>query len=835
MNNSIEDSTQDDSTSNKNDIENNFNTTEVVNDSKNKTNLSVNSIPHIINETIEEEKDEKLVKEKGPGIGKNRVITDSGLRVTINKDKNTSIGASSQSSLSITALPTDILDEYDSDTSEFPADFKQTTDMLIQLKERILESSKKMLSPSVELSNKSINRKTSISENSSTNNLSSSYTGKPYVPTIRYSTTFPNKSYTDLNNSNSNLNNSYNNSYSNLNSSYSNLNNSYTYHNNVSQESLGSSYFSGNFSTNNDSLNKYRKIFEYTEEEIKLFNSIEEYALIPKGRLNPGLDDSYGENDEINKLKDEQVLIYKKLNSTRSVLHKEMLAHVNCINEKEELEKKVQELQTLLEEKDKKVEELKAELKEEKKSADVLRKEKLTVQDEVEELTKSLFEEANKLVADEARKRHKMEKINKIISGKYKDSQQQLETQNQQLSELRKKMEEINFENITNRKMMEDNKRISILSSISDEDQLSYDVNSIDTFLLAEFKDFISSAFNVKMSKLHSIPYMKNCLEDDIMPCLRFGSDPKISWKRLTEEIASNSLLLQEISPNSKSSSPLMNRPERSSSISVGNLNNMSNSSNQSSAQNNRSSMWARLSVQAGFGSGIIYDQVSNGCQACGRPNTHSNPIRFQFRIEKYNRNDENDWSPLCSVCRDRIVACCEFYNFIRHIRQGLYTNRGIAELYYENIRLKRQMFYARVGALNQADFDYGFGKLPKLTQSSTTYKRSLSISQIKSEYGGSNSSIVGSIQSPFPHNNTTMPIPLNFGSSNDSSNSSTTQTSDQVNPNHRVLNLDTYKPPINNQNSYLSSAISSPEYTISDNDDHSSLYVTENINSRVN
>jgi len=30
------------------------------------------------------------------------------------------------------------------------------------------------------------------------------------------------------------------------------------------------------------------------------FNSIEEYALIPKGRLNPGLDDSYGENDEIN-------------------------------------------------------------------------------------------------------------------------------------------------------------------------------------------------------------------------------------------------------------------------------------------------------------------------------------------------------------------------------------------------------------------------------------------------------------------------------------------------------------------------------------------------------
>jgi len=814
MNNSIEDSTQDDSTSNKNDIENNFNTTEVVNDSKNKTNLSVNSIPHIINETIEEEKDEKLVKEKGPGIGKNRVITDSGLRVTINKDKNTSIGASSQSSLATSAIPTDILEEYDSDTSEFPADFKQTTDMLIQLKERILDSSKKMLNNPND-SNKSLNKRTSSlnSESSSQNNLSSSYTGKPYVPTIRYSTTFPNKSYTDLNNSNSNLN-------------------SYTYHhNNVSQDSFSSTYYSGNLTANNSSLNKYRKIFEYTEDEIKLFNAIEEYALLPKGRLNPGLEESLGESDEISKLRDEQVLIYKKLNSTRSVLHKEMLEHVNCINEKEELEKKLQELQNLLEEKDKKIEELQTELDTEKGSAESLRKEKQTVQGEVEELTKSLFEEANKLVADEARKRHKVEKINKIISGKLKDSQLQLEAQTEQLTELRKRMEEMNFENLTNKKMMEDNKRISILSSENSE-EIAYDINSIDTYLLAEFKDFISSAFNVRMSKLHSIPYMKNCLEDDIMPCLRFSSDPKISWKRLTEEIAANALLLQEISP-SANNSPTINRPERSSSISVGNLNNLNNSSlNNQNNQNNRSSMWARLSVQAGFGSGIIYDQVINGCQACGRPNTHSNPIRFQFRIEKYNKNDGSEWSPLCSVCRDRIVACCEFYNFIRHIRQGLYTNRGIAELYYENVRLKRQMFYARVGALNQADYDYGFGKLPKLTQSTTTYKRSLSISQIKSDLNGSNSSIIGSIGQSKTN------YPINTESSGESSTSSVTQSSDFNKPNHRVLNLETFKTQNNNQNSmsYLTNTIPSPDnstsnYYNSDNDDHGSSVVTEGTN----
>jgi len=371
---------------------------------------------------------------------------------------------------------------------------------------------------------------------------------------------------------------------------------------------------------------------------------------------------------------------------------------------------------------------------------------------------------------------------------------------------------------------VEDNKRISILSEVSDE-TVVYDVNSIDTFLLAEFKDFISSAFNVRMSKLHSIPYMKNCLEDDIMPCLRFGADPKISWKRLTEEIASNSLLLQEISPkDSKPPSPQVSRPERSSSFSVGNLSSDAEPTTPTyqNIPQNRSSMWARLSVQAGFGSGIIYDQVVNGCQACGRPNSQSNPIRFQFRIERQNKSDDsNEWSPLCSVCRDRIVACCEFYNFIRHIRQGLYTNRGIAELYYENIRLKRQMFYARVGALNQADFDYGFGKLPKLTQSTSTYKRSLSINQIKPELSGSNSSITGnSVSSPVGQRSFNYPVSYSV----ESSNSSVTQVD---NINNRVLNLDTYKPPISKRSSSFFPSTISPEC----NSDNGSSVVTEDLN----
>jgi hypothetical protein len=51
--------------------------------------------------------------------------------------------------------------------------------------------------------------------------------------------------------------------------------------------------------------------------------------------------------------------------------------------------------------------------------------------------------------------------------------------------------------------------------------------------------------------------------------------------------------------------------------------------------------------------------------------------------------------------CQGRLVAVCEFYNFVRHIRQGLYSTRKIEDLYFEVLVLKRKMFYARVRALH--------------------------------------------------------------------------------------------------------------------------------------
>ncbi|KAJ3121555.1 hypothetical protein HK101_006729, partial [Irineochytrium annulatum] len=63
----------------------------------------------------------------------------------------------------------------------------------------------------------------------------------------------------------------------------------------------------------------------------------------------------------------------------------------------------------------------------------------------------------------------------------------------------------------------------------------------------------------------------------------------------------------------------------------------------------------------------------------------------------------DDPWCVICPQCRDRLVAVCDFYDFIRHVRQGLYSTRRSEDLWMEVVQLKRRMWYARVGAAGWA------------------------------------------------------------------------------------------------------------------------------------
>ena len=53
----------------------------------------------------------------------------------------------------------------------------------------------------------------------------------------------------------------------------------------------------------------------------------------------------------------------------------------------------------------------------------------------------------------------------------------------------------------------------------------------------------------------------------------------------------------------------------------------------------------------------------------------------------------------LDSLCRDKIVAVCDFFAFIRYYKAGLYQNLSNESLFVKWLHLKRNLFHARLGA----------------------------------------------------------------------------------------------------------------------------------------
>ena len=157
---------------------------------------------------------------------------------------------------------------------------------------------------------------------------------------------------------------------------------------------------------------------------------------------------------------------------------------------------------------------------------------------------------------------------------------------------------------------------------------------------------------------------MRHCLEEDVDPCMRFGSNPRVSSRRIVDAIVANTCFIEESPPGADKEQALNSHsPIRNSA--------------------SKPMLWERLSGNS--------NSPRIGCQCCGR----IGPLPFQYRITNL-----DDWSLIDRYCRDRLVAVCEFYVFIRNIRQGLYNNRLIVDLYAECLRLRLQMFYARLGAL---------------------------------------------------------------------------------------------------------------------------------------
>ncbi|KAJ3040950.1 hypothetical protein HDV00_010161 [Rhizophlyctis rosea] len=393
------------------------------------------------------------------------------------------------------------------------------------------------------------------------------------------------------------------------------------------------------------------------------------------------------------------------------------------------------------------------------------------LQDELEELTKTLFEEANTMVAEEARRRHQHEKKEKSLETLLAETQAQLQMEQMQLQELRVKMAELQMDNDQMAASLgipveEDGgggggfgeeggdvgdeedvpgtpvtqaSGVSAGTSVTGPSSATATTttdDSIDPLAFAEFDDFVSQAANVKPNKLNSLQFLKNVLEDDVTPCLRFGGNPRTSTKKLVEAIMANRCFVEEmtavqiqqwqarmeqkpgperpLSPRPATSNRTSgetpqhadlaiaafgaDRPSAPSSGTTTPTQTIFNKTVMERLSSFGSTFSAAASLHINSSAGGAFTQpppasqnIPQGCSTCGRRTIP----RFQFKISDL---AEDSWAPICTNCRDRLVAVCEFYNFVRHVRQGLYSSRRREDLYKEMVMVKRKMFLARAG-----------------------------------------------------------------------------------------------------------------------------------------
>ncbi|KAG0006198.1 RAB3A interacting protein [Entomortierella chlamydospora] len=307
------------------------------------------------------------------------------------------------------------------------------------------------------------------------------------------------------------------------------------------------------------------------------------------------------------------------------------------------------------------------------------------VEGELEELSRTLFEEANGMVASEARARHQLELTRKHLELELKDAQDRLAAETSQLKELKTKMEEMIDSQPQSKRSSTDPgsqanvdlgqlfgmNKISLPEPVAEEPATAI---AIDGQLMHEFKEFVAQSSTVRLAKIHSLPFMRHCQDEDVEPCLRFGTNPRISARKLTEGICTNTCYIEEATTEQVKEYERMVLAAQQPPSPARN------------SMSNKNLLWERLQTQY-----ALYQAPKGGCQTCGR----SGPLTHRYRLAT-----SEEWNFIDRFCRDRIVAACEFYIFIRNIRAGLYSTRTIEDLYSESLRLRLQMFYARAGVL---------------------------------------------------------------------------------------------------------------------------------------
>ncbi|KAI8084106.1 uncharacterized protein B0P05DRAFT_536182 [Gilbertella persicaria] len=303
---------------------------------------------------------------------------------------------------------------------------------------------------------------------------------------------------------------------------------------------------------------------------------------------------------------------------------------------------------------------------------------KKCVEIELHELTQKLFEEANHLVLAEKQRKMEIQAEHDYVRSQLEQSESELMTVQAELNVLREQMKSTNETPISTHENYILRAQLDMAYLLQQQQEQPVEISELyhDPLLLNEFEQFIVTMKTTPLSKLASLPFMKQCLKSDIEPCLRFGPSPKITTKKISDAILVKSCFLESCPPGFVEKK--LNQP----------------------TEKVRTSLWDRFSSSSNTTN--MLQATCLYCQACGRViyDKQNSQEEGEVTIWRFRISYFDEWALIDRYCHDRIVSVMEFYTFLRRLKVGVYKEFDMPFLYKEFYKLQLQMMLSRMGAL---------------------------------------------------------------------------------------------------------------------------------------
>lgn len=311
-----------------------------------------------------------------------------------------------------------------------------------------------------------------------------------------------------------------------------------------------------------------------------------------------------------------------------------------------------------------------------------LQHQKDSLSSELEELTSNLFEEANGMVANEAKERFKLERLVAKLTKELETCKIRLKEESEQLKELKEKLNQQDDSALSRHPkssfaskamVFRDLMRLSGYSGLDWEVILgNINIDLYDEFI--GYSDLLCDDKKATNSYYYNHPFMKRCLEEDIESCLNFKLKTKgYVRKVIIDALMNNNCTIEEEKEGSEKG--------------------------EDSLESLKAAMTSSASLPEYFGSSVSPTRNKTNCSLCS--NSLITPVSSMYKCCFNVSGSFLDVEPsliIDKLCRDRLVAVADFFAFIRHLKAGHYTKRSKMDLFLEMLQLRRQMFYYKVG-----------------------------------------------------------------------------------------------------------------------------------------